>query len=191
MASILSVCVMEAVWGHRGAHLFGFLGFSRGWVCRQWQECRVLCNTDPWKTWYNKTCIGKRWLFLPHLLGQIWFQSQHNDEPLPSGAEETEVGSILWHHSSVHSNLDLYQESYVNSLSDRMWHKAVPTMPTDHIPQCPISMAPNHLLGWWLHHLPGQPVPLHHHSFRAEFFPNIQHLCGMISTSLSRWCPKI
>jgi len=30
-----------------------------------------------------------------------------------------------------------------------------------------------HLQGQWLHHLPGQPIPVHHHSFREEILPNI------------------
>ena len=47
-------------------------------------------------------------------------------------------------------------------------------MPTDHVPQCHISTFLEHLQGWWLHHLPGQPVPLHHHSFWEEIFPNSQ-----------------
>jgi len=29
------------------------------------------------------------------------------------------------------------------------------------------------LLGWF-HHLHGQPVPMPHHSFQEEIFPNIQ-----------------
>jgi len=48
----------------------------------------------------------------------------------------------------------------------------IPTMPTDRIPQCQISKFPEHLQGWWPHHLPGQPVPLHHHSSWEEMFPN-------------------
>jgi len=31
-----------------------------------------------------------------------------------------------------------------------------------------------HLLGWQLHHFPGQPVPMPDHSFSEELFPNIQ-----------------
>ena len=47
-------------------------------------------------------------------------------------------------------------------------------MPTAHVPQCHIHTALEHLQGWWLHHLPGQPVPLPHHSYWEETFPNIQ-----------------
>ena len=53
-------------------------------------------------------------------------------------------------------------------------HQHIPTVPTDHVPQCHIHMALEHLQGQWLHHLPGQPVPLQHHSFWEEMFPNIQ-----------------
>ena len=42
-------------------------------------------------------------------------------------------------------------------------------MPTNHVPQCHIHTVHEHL-----HHLPGQPVPLPHHSFQEEIFPNIQ-----------------
>ena len=31
-----------------------------------------------------------------------------------------------------------------------------------------------HLQGWWLHHLPGQPIPVPDLSLREELFPNIQ-----------------
>jgi len=31
-----------------------------------------------------------------------------------------------------------------------------------------------HLQGWGLNHLPGQPVPMPGHSFSKEIFPNIQ-----------------
>ena len=46
------------------------------------------------------------------------------------------------------------------------------------ITPCPLttslSATSKHAQGWWLHHLPGQPVPMPHHSFGEEFFPNIQ-----------------
>jgi len=44
----------------------------------------------------------------------------------------------------------------------------IPTMPTHHVPQCHIHMVLEHLQGQWLHHLPGQPVPVPHHSFWEE-----------------------
>jgi len=31
-----------------------------------------------------------------------------------------------------------------------------------------------HLLGWWLHHLPGQSIPAPDHPFREEIAPNLQ-----------------
>jgi len=45
-----------------------------------------------------------------------------------------------------------------------------PPCPLTHIPQCHIYPALEHLQGWWLHHLHGQPVPLPHCSFSV--FPN-------------------
>ena len=48
-----------------------------------------------------------------------------------------------------------------------------PTVPTDHIPQCHISMALEHLQGWGIHHLPVQPAPAPDHS-GEEIVPNIQ-----------------
>jgi len=42
-----------------------------------------------------------------------------------------------------------------------------------HIPQYHTSMFLEHLQGWCLHHVPGQPVPVHHHSWE-EIVPNIQ-----------------
>jgi len=39
------------------------------------------------------------------------------------------------------------------------------------VPHLPFSWI---LQGWWLHHLPGQSVPMPHCSFGEEIFPNIQ-----------------
>jgi len=39
----------------------------------------------------------------------------------------------------------------------------IPTMLTNHIPQCHISTFLEHLQEWWLSHLPGQPVPMPQH----------------------------
>jgi len=50
-----------------------------------------------------------------------------------------------------------------------------PTPPCllNRIPKCHIYMFFEHLQGWGLHRLPGQPVPMPDHSFSEEFFPNI------------------
>jgi len=37
--------------------------------------------------------------------------------------------------------------------------KSNPIMPTNHVPQCHVSMVLDPLQGWLLPHLPGQPVP--------------------------------
>ena len=62
----------------------------------------------------------------------------------------------------------------------------IPTVPTtDHVPQCHISMV--------LECFPGQPVPLHYHSFWEEAFPNIHpesYTCAYINVNNSvciRW----
>ena len=51
-----------------------------------------------------------------------------------------------------------------------------PTPPCllNHIPKCHICMFFEHLQGWWLYHLPGQPIPMLDHSFSKDIFPNIQ-----------------
>jgi len=48
-----------------------------------------------------------------------------------------------------------------------------PTPPglLNHVLKCTLF---KHLQGWGLHHLLGQPVPVHDHSFRKEIFPNSQ-----------------
>ena len=55
-------------------------------------------------------------------------------------------------------------------------HQPIPTVPTNHGPQCHICPFPVHLQGQWLHHLPGQPVPMPHHSYWEEIFPNTGNL---------------
>ena len=42
-----------------------------------------------------------------------------------------------------------------------------------HIPKCHTYMFFEYLQGWWLNHLPGQPVPMPEHPFSTEIFPNI------------------
>jgi len=37
-------------------------------------------------------------------------------------------------------------------------------------------MFSEHLQGWWLNHLPGQPIPIPDHSFSKEIFPAIQSI---------------
>ena len=58
-----------------------------------------------------------------------------------------------------------------------------PTPPCllNHVPKCHIYTFFGHLQGWWLHHFPGQPVPVPDHSFSKDIFPNIQ----------SRWLSTI
>ena len=49
-----------------------------------------------------------------------------------------------------------------------------PPCPLNCAPHCHISTFHKHLQGQWLYHLPGQHVPIPHHSFWGEIFPNIQ-----------------
>jgi len=49
-----------------------------------------------------------------------------------------------------------------------------PLLSTARVPQCRISMVLEHLQGWWLHHLPEQPVPVPNHSIGEEVFPSTQ-----------------
>ena len=45
---------------------------------------------------------------------------------------------------------------------------------TEFNPKCHIYPFLECLQGQWLYHFPVQPLPICHHSFREEFFPNIQ-----------------
>ena len=46
-----------------------------------------------------------------------------------------------------------------------------------------------HLQGWWLHHLPGKPIPVPGHSFREEIFPNIQSESPLVQHKAIPSCP--
>lgn len=50
----------------------------------------------------------------------------------------------------------------------------ITTVPTNRVPWCCISTFLEHLQGRWLNHLTGKPIPMYHHPFREEIFPNIQ-----------------
>ena len=52
-------------------------------------------------------------------------------------------------------------------------HQPTPPCLLNHIPKCHIYTFFEHLQGWWLHHCPGQPVPMPDHSLSKEIFPNI------------------
>jgi len=60
-----------------------------------------------------------------------------------------------------------------------------PTTPCllNHTPKCHIYTFFEHLQGWGLNHLPGQPVPLPDHSFSKDIFPNIQSKPPLKQTS--------
>jgi len=56
-----------------------------------------------------------------------------------------------------------------------------PPCPLIHIHKFHIYTFLERLQGWWLHHLPGQPVPILHHSLWEYIFPNIQHSRALMS----------
>ena len=61
-------------------------------------------------------------------------------------------------------------------------------MPTNCFTQCQLSWT---LPGIVNHHLPGQPVPVPHHSFREEIFPNIQSKPLLVQPEAIMSCLKI
>lgn len=52
----------------------------------------------------------------------------------------------------------------------------LPSPPLTHVPRCHSFASFTSLQGWWLHHFPGQPVPLLGNLFGEEVFPNINPL---------------
>jgi len=84
--------------------------------------------------------------------------------------------SSSWNHLMPHTPLESQNHEGWKRLlrSSSSTVHLPPILLTDHIPQCHISMVLEHLQGWWHHHRPGQPVPLHHHSYWEETFLNIQ-----------------
>jgi len=67
-------------------------------------------------------------------------------------------------------------------------HQPMPVTAIDHVPQCHIHTALEHLQGRWLHHLPGQPVPLPHRSC-WEDVSNIQPEPLLVLLEAIRSCP--
>ena len=66
-----------------------------------------------------------------------------------------------------------------------------PPCPWNHVPQHHISKVLEHPQGWWPHHLPGKPMPMHHHSFREEIFPNVQPEPLLVQLKAATSHPKI
>jgi len=68
-------------------------------------------------------------------------------------------------------------------------------MPTDHIPQCHIHMALEHLQGWWLHHLPGQlchciTAPSEKSFFNTQTEPSLGQLKAITSSPIGLMGPE-
>jgi len=63
-------------------------------------------------------------------------------------------------------------------------HHSIPTMPTSHVPQCHISTYLE--CGLWLYNLPGQPVPVPHHSSWEEILLHVQY-----RMALAQWAKQI
>ena len=61
--------------------------------------------------------------------------------------------------------------------------------PLHRVPQYNIWMFLEHLQGWWLHHLPGQPIPVMDHSFGEEILPNIQPEPFLVQLEAVPSCP--
>jgi len=64
----------------------------------------------------------------------------------------------------------------------------MPVPALNHVPQCHISTVLEYRQGWWLYHLPGQPVPLHHCSVR-EMFTNTQPEPPLVQPEAIASCP--
>ena len=84
----------------------------------------------------------------------------------------THSTSLLIHTQNTHiqkSVLFLIQNQRIilvgKDLSDHQVPlPAYPDIPTNHVPQCHIDPFLDHLQGCWPHNLPGQLVPVQHHS---------------------------
>jgi len=64
-----------------------------------------------------------------------------------------------------------------------------PSMSTNHILKCRIYTLLEHLQGQWFNHLPGQPIPMPHHSFWEEIFPNFQLEPPLAQLEAITWHP--
>ena len=85
------------------------------------------------------------------------------------------------HRSEIHWMYLFFIESYNHLGWRRPWRSLSPTInltlsipPLNHVPKHHIYTAFKNLQGWWLHHFPGQPVPVLYNPFREDIFPNIK-----------------
>ena len=51
---------------------------------------------------------------------------------------------------------------------------ALPSPPLNHVPKRHVCTCFKYLQGWWLHHFPGQPMPVLYSPFCEEIFHNLQ-----------------
>lgn len=76
--------------------------------------------------------------------------------------------SLWWHFG--------HQEIVESLRMERLiWSSQPNHQPMSVTTQGHISIILGHLQGQWLHHHPGQHIPIDHHSLWDEIFPNIQH----------------
>ena len=117
---------------------------ARCWRVEQWSEEELVR-------------LGQKWIDSParRPTGQ-WEGHHHLCSPVC-------VCSSTQNHRSVES-LRLEKTTKIIQFN----HQPITILTNNHVPQCHIYMVLECLQGQWLHRLPGQPVPLPHHSFSSH-----------------------
>jgi len=63
--------------------------------------------------------------------------------------------------------------------------------PLNHVPEHHIQMVFKHIQGWWLNHLPGEPIPVFNNIFLIgpKVFPDIQPKLTLVQFEAISPCP--
>ena len=94
-----------------------------------------------------------------------------------SGIRFQPTDAVLWWQDQ-RPRLESQNHRIIKVVKDHQDHPVQPpvhpTIATNRVPHCYIYTLLEQLQGRWLHHLPGQPIPMYHYSFWEEIVPNIQ-----------------
>jgi len=86
------------------------------------------------------------------------------------GPGHWDIGRVTLVHTKNHRIIKVGKGHWDHLVQSSTCHQYCPL---NHVPKCHVYTFLDHIQGWWLYHLTGQPVPVCNHSF-WEVFPNIQ-----------------
>jgi len=92
------------------------------------------------------------------------------------------IGTVYWIKYAAIRYLESWNERIAQVAKDPQDHQVQPqpnrttltnNPPLNHVPEHHTETVFKHIQGWWLNHLPGEPVPVFNNPFCKEGFPDV------------------